>query len=99
MNGARAAAVARVIGDVTDLSRPDTKGWRKERNGTKHGVVQNVPSKRVFWFHPFLWGLIEAALRQWDWSPAYVVRALRGPTPAHTVRITSNLLGKHRRCN
>jgi hypothetical protein len=82
MNGARAAAVARVIGDVADLSRPDTKGWRKERNGTKRGVVQNVPSKRVFWFHPFLWALIEAALRQWDWSPAHVVCALQRSYPA-----------------
>ncbi|KAJ7705055.1 hypothetical protein B0H17DRAFT_1193530 [Mycena rosella] len=68
MTSAAAAAHVPTIGDVADLSRPETKGWRMVRNGTKGGVVQNVPSKRVFWFHPFLWALIEAAIRRRDWS-------------------------------
>ncbi|KAF8153458.1 hypothetical protein K438DRAFT_1778213 [Mycena galopus ATCC 62051] len=78
---AKAAASQGGITDVADLSRPATQGWKKHRNGTQGGVVQNVPSQRVFWFHPFLWNLIEAALRRAGWSSAQAVTALRRSHP------------------
>ncbi|KAJ7035961.1 hypothetical protein C8F04DRAFT_1181741 [Mycena alexandri] len=45
--GAEAAAQTSSIGDVADLSRPATQGWKKHRNGTQGGVVQNVATKRA----------------------------------------------------
>lgn len=69
MNGATAVAGVSAIGDVADLSRPTTQGWRKSRNGTQGGVVKNAPSKRVFWYHPFLWALIITAVIRNGWSP------------------------------
>ncbi|KAF8169877.1 hypothetical protein K438DRAFT_1983003 [Mycena galopus ATCC 62051] len=67
--------------DVADLSRPATQGWKKHRNGMQGSVVQNVPSQRVFWFHSFLWNLIEAALRRAGWSSAQAVTALQRSHP------------------
>lgn len=76
MNGAVAVAAASAIDDVANLSQPATQGWKKSRNGTQGGVVRNAPSKRVFWFHPFLWVLIEAALRRRNWSAGEAVKDL-----------------------
>ncbi|KAF8216707.1 hypothetical protein K438DRAFT_1747890 [Mycena galopus ATCC 62051] len=67
--------------DVADLSRPATQSWKKHRNGMQGSVVQNVPSQRVFWFHSFLWNLIEAALRRAGWSSAQAVTALQRSHP------------------
>lgn len=81
MTGAKAAALVPSIADVADVSRPATQAWKKSRNGTKGGVIQDVPSKRVFWFHPFLFNLIEAAIRRRDWSLPHAVADLRRSHP------------------
>ncbi|KAF8196634.1 hypothetical protein K438DRAFT_2120693 [Mycena galopus ATCC 62051] len=67
--------------DDSDNERSVQKGWKKHRNGTQGSVVQNVPSQRVFWFHSFLWNLIEAALRRAGWSSAQAVTALQRSHP------------------
>ncbi|KAJ7178437.1 hypothetical protein C8R43DRAFT_942122 [Mycena crocata] len=81
MNGATAVATASTIGDVADVSRPATQEWKKHRNGTQGGVVKNKPSKRVFWFHPFLWALIVAAVRRHNWSAGDAVKDLQRSHP------------------
>ncbi|KAJ6450731.1 hypothetical protein C8R47DRAFT_1084330 [Mycena vitilis] len=81
MNGAAAIAGTSATRDVADVSRPATQAWKKSRNGTQGGVMNNVPSKRVFWFHPFLWALIVAAVIRNDWSAGAAVKDLHRSHP------------------
>jgi hypothetical protein len=83
----RAAAVAGAVAGVSTIEdtasvlRPATQEWRNTRNGTKGGVVKNVPSQHVFWFHPFLWALISAAVVRHGWSPGDTVKDLQRSHP------------------
>ncbi|KAJ6448111.1 hypothetical protein C8R45DRAFT_1115497 [Mycena sanguinolenta] len=81
MNGAAAVAGVSAIGDTANVSQPATQEWRMTRNGTKGGVVKNVPSKRVFWFHPFLWALISAAVIKRNWSAGDAIKGLQRSHP------------------
>ncbi|KAJ7702083.1 hypothetical protein B0H14DRAFT_3649089 [Mycena olivaceomarginata] len=63
------------IPDVASLSRPATQGWKEHRNGTRGGAVQGQ-AKKVFWFDPFLWALIEPTIRRCGWSAEKTVQAL-----------------------
>ncbi|KAJ7872280.1 hypothetical protein B0H14DRAFT_3565785 [Mycena olivaceomarginata] len=80
MNSATAIAQGTSIGDVADVSCPYTQEWRKGRNGTQGGAKQGA-SKKVFWFHPFLFTLIEAAVRRNGWSAAHAVADLQHSHP------------------
>ncbi|KAJ7173830.1 hypothetical protein C8R46DRAFT_1215743 [Mycena filopes] len=71
---------SKAIPDVAALSRPDTQAWRKNRTGTLGGAVRGKP-KKVFWFTPFLWGLIEPAVRRCGWSAARTVKELQRAHP------------------
>jgi hypothetical protein len=81
MRSAKAALKETQIPDVASLSRPQTQGWKQHRTGTLGGVVRG-PTKKVFWFHPFLFALIQAALIQYDWSPSKTVEYLKRTYPA-----------------
>ncbi|KAF7372598.1 DDE superfamily protein [Mycena venus] len=81
MRGAQTASKEAQIPDVADLSRPLTQGWKKHRTGTSGGVVRGQ-SKKTFWFHPFLFVLIHAALIRHDWSPTKTVAYLQRTHPA-----------------
>ncbi|KAJ6532306.1 hypothetical protein DFH09DRAFT_811063, partial [Mycena vulgaris] len=65
---------------VADLSRSTTQAWKKHRNGTQGGAVQG-PSKKVFWFTPFLWAIIEPTIRRCGWSAARTVKELHRAHP------------------
>ncbi|KAJ7327646.1 hypothetical protein DFH08DRAFT_968052 [Mycena albidolilacea] len=76
MQGADAAAHgSSTIPDVASLSHPATQGWKKYRRGTQGGAVQGKAQK-VFWFDPFLWAIIEPAVRRHGWSAEAMVKAL-----------------------
>ncbi|KAJ6493122.1 hypothetical protein C8R45DRAFT_1095639 [Mycena sanguinolenta] len=77
MNDTAAVADSSAIGNVADLSRPATQGWKKSRNGTQGRVVKNTPSKRVFWYHPFLWDLVSTAVIRSGWSAAQAINLQR----------------------
>ncbi|KAJ7982895.1 hypothetical protein DFH06DRAFT_940138, partial [Mycena polygramma] len=81
MQGADVLAHSTVIPDVADLSRPDTQGWKKYRKGTQGGAVQGR-AKKVFWFTPFLWAIIEPTIRRCGWSAAATANALQLAHPA-----------------
>ena len=81
MRGASAMSKENEILDVASLSRPHTQDWKKQRNGKLGGVV-HAPAKKVFWFHPFLFTLIKAALARHDWSPSRTVAYLQRTHPA-----------------
>ncbi|KAK6997237.1 hypothetical protein R3P38DRAFT_3624476 [Favolaschia claudopus] len=81
MHGAEAVAGTSGITDMADVSRPYTTDWKKSRTGTQGGVVKNAPAKRVFWFHPFLWALIAAAVRRQNWSAGDAVKDLHRSHP------------------
>ncbi|KAJ7743728.1 hypothetical protein DFH07DRAFT_777341 [Mycena maculata] len=73
-------ALIKPIPDVADLSRTGTQGWKKDRKGTLGGAIHG-PSKKVFWFTPFLWALIEPAIRRSGWSAAGAVADLQRSHP------------------
>ncbi|KAK1221573.1 hypothetical protein PQX77_015622 [Marasmius sp. AFHP31] len=50
------------LSDIAGVLRAGYEDWRNERNGTKRGAVQVKP-KQTNWFHPFLWTLIEQAMK------------------------------------
>ncbi|KAF8174360.1 hypothetical protein K438DRAFT_1474605, partial [Mycena galopus ATCC 62051] len=60
---------------VASLSCPTTQGWKEPRNRTRGGAVQGQV-KKVFWFNPFLWALIEPTIRRCGWSTEKTVQAL-----------------------
>lgn len=63
MEGARAMAESGTIPNVADISQPLTQDWTKSHNGKQRGAVKGK-SEKVFWHHPFLWSLIEPAIRR-----------------------------------
>ncbi|KAJ6535204.1 hypothetical protein DFH09DRAFT_890084, partial [Mycena vulgaris] len=71
---------SKAIAGVADLSRSTTQAWKKHRNGTQSGAVQG-PSKKVFWFTPFLWAIIEPTIRRCGWSAARTVKELHRAHP------------------
>ncbi|KAJ7905213.1 hypothetical protein B0H13DRAFT_1881222 [Mycena leptocephala] len=81
MRSVKAASKETQIPDVASLSRPQTQGWKQHQTGTLGGVVRG-PTKKVFWFHPFLFALIQAALIRYDWSPSKTVEYLKRTHPA-----------------
>ncbi|KAJ7622857.1 hypothetical protein B0H17DRAFT_1151577 [Mycena rosella] len=80
MEGAEAVTHSTDISDIAALSRANTQGWKKNRNGTLGSVVRGSTTK-VFWFTPFLWAIIEPTIRRCGWSAARTVNELHCAHP------------------
>ncbi|CAK5275046.1 unnamed protein product [Mycena citricolor] len=80
--GSSSAQADPAISSVAEILRAATSDWKLRRNGTKHGVVKNQVSKRVFWQHPFLWVLIAYAVRVNLWSAEAAAKYLRAKYPS-----------------
>ncbi|KAJ7914522.1 hypothetical protein B0H13DRAFT_1872908 [Mycena leptocephala] len=84
------ASGSKVIEGIADLSRPSTQAWKKNRNGTLGGIVHG-PSKRVFWFTPFLFAIIEPTIRWCGWSAPRTVEELQLAHPRKVVYLCWNV--------
>ncbi|KAF6761517.1 hypothetical protein DFP72DRAFT_842427 [Ephemerocybe angulata] len=85
---------AKEMEDIAMLSRQGGDGWRKERTGSKNGVVVEQKATRVNWYHPLLWVHINDIAARVNFSPSAIEHHLKLQNPALFSRINKGTVSR-----